>query len=584
MPTLDPAPRSIQSIYNWHSDHDLYVNRRYQRKLVWTLLEKQKLIESITSQFPVPAILLAEREGGGFEIIDGVQRLYAIISFIENKFPTLDGRYFDVAHFTSAQLRADEGAFESAADSEKLSQREVAGVLNYVMAITVMREATEAEIDDVFARINTYGHRLSDQERRQSGVQDEFSVMVRELATTLRGDVSSDVLELSDMPSISIDLPMSKHGYQVQAEDVFWVSHGILRSTDLRDSLDEQYIADIAASVVGGAIIERSKAALDAIYDGGSDENARVQNALQIYGVDKFADEFKFVIDEIEKICGAGVPLKLRNVLFSSPNTNGFPSVFAVLFFAIHETLVQHEKVISDYAGMKTAITGLSEHLPVKATGADKRRRSIDLVKGLISSNVVSGVAPNIYGAQATSDIDGLIRRSQIELPHYELKQGVLTLSPSARGLDSGMIPKLVRTICAIANNGASAGALLIGVTDKPSDATAVKRLDQIEPRKVGPRFVVGVQREANFLGETTEGYFGRIKDGIKNSELSASLKADVLSSIDYNDYFGLGIIVIPVPKQRNPSSVGEKFYWRSADTTVEATGLEIVTITQRFI
>jgi hypothetical protein len=583
MPTLDPAPRSIQSIYNWHSDHDLFVNRRYQRKLVWTLLEKQKLIESITSQFPVPAILLAERDGGGFEIIDGVQRLYAIISFIENKFPTLDGKYFDIAHFTSAQLRADEGAFEATTESAKLSQREVAGVLDYVMAITVMREATEAEIDDVFARINTYGHRLSDQERRQSGVQDEFSVMIRELATTLRGDVSSDVLELSDMPSISIDLPMSKHGYQVQAEDVFWVSHGILRSTDLRDSLDEQYIADIAASVVGGAVIERSKAALDAIYDGGSDENTHVQNALQIYGVGKFADEFKFVIDEIEKICGACAPLKLRNVLFASPNTNGFPSVFAVLFFAIHETLVQQKNVISDYEGMKKAITGLALHLTVKATGAEKRRRNIDVVKGLISSHVVSGVAPNIYGAQATSDIDGLIRRSQIELPHYELKQGVLTLAPSGRGLDSGMIPKLVKTICAIANNGAFAGALLVGVTDTPSDAISVKNLDQIEPRKVGPRFVVGVQREAKFLGETTEDYFARIKDGIKNSDLSASLKADVLSSIDYNDYFGLGVVVIPVPAQRNPSSVGEKFYWRSGDSTVEATGLEIVTITQRF-
>jgi hypothetical protein len=583
MPTLDPAPRSIQSIYIWHSDGELFVNRRYQRKLVWTLLEKQKLIESITSQYPVPAILLAERDGGGYEIIDGVQRLYAIISFIENKYPTLDGRYFDVSHFTSAQLRADEGGFEPTAETEKLSQREVAGVLNYVMALTVMREATEAEIDDVFARINTYGHRLSDQERRQSGVQDEFSGMVRELATTLRGDVSSEILQLSDMPSISIDLPMSKHGYQVQAEDVFWVSHGILRSTDLRDSLDEQYIADIAASIVGGGVIERSKSALDEIYDAGSDENARVENALQIYGVDKFSDEFKFCVDEIEKVCGASVQQKLRDVLFTSPNTNGFPSVFAILFFAFHEVLVQQNNVISDYPGMKRAITGLAVHMPGKATGVEKRRRNIDLVKGLISPNVVQGIAPNIYGAQATSDIDGLIRRSQIELPHYELKQGVLTLAPVGRGLDAGMIPKLIRTICAIANNGASTGALLIGVTDKPSDAGVVKDLDQIEPRKVGPRYVVGVQREAKFLGESTEQYFSRIKEGIRSSNLSAALKADVLSSIDYNDYFGLGIILVPVPAQKNPSSVGDKFYWRSGDETVEAAGLEIVTITQRF-
>ena len=98
-----------------------------------------------------------------------------------------------------------------------------------------MRGATDAEVDDVFARINTYGHRLSDQERRQSGVQDKFSTLVREVSCDVRGDASSDVLSLEKMPSISIDLPMTKHGYEVAADGVFWVQQGILRAPDLRD-------------------------------------------------------------------------------------------------------------------------------------------------------------------------------------------------------------------------------------------------------------------------------------------------------------------------------------------------------------
>jgi hypothetical protein len=49
-----------------------------------------------------------------------------------------------------------------------LSPREVSTFLDYSLAISVMRGSTEDEIDDVFARINTYGHRLSDQERRPS--------------------------------------------------------------------------------------------------------------------------------------------------------------------------------------------------------------------------------------------------------------------------------------------------------------------------------------------------------------------------------------------------------------------------------
>ncbi len=79
-----------------------------------------------------------------------------------------------------------------------------------------MRNATDDEVNDVFGRINTYGHRLSDQERRQAGVENEFSQMVRLIACGVRGDASADILPLKSMPSISIDLPMVKHGYEVK--------------------------------------------------------------------------------------------------------------------------------------------------------------------------------------------------------------------------------------------------------------------------------------------------------------------------------------------------------------------------------
>ena len=49
-----------------------------------------------------------------------------------------------------------------------------------------MRNAAVSEINDVFDRINTKRHRLSDQERRQAGVENDFSAMVREIACTLR--------------------------------------------------------------------------------------------------------------------------------------------------------------------------------------------------------------------------------------------------------------------------------------------------------------------------------------------------------------------------------------------------------------
>ncbi len=174
MPDLDSQPKSIQSLYAWYSEGKLFVNRRYQRKLVWTLAEKQKLVESVLKKYPVPAILLAEREAGGYEIIDGLQRLHSLMAFVENSFETIEGKLFDVEQFATAKSRADQGAFTRGESADLLSSREVSTFLDYSLAISVMRGASEDEIDDVFGRINTYGHRLSDQERRQAGVQTRF--------------------------------------------------------------------------------------------------------------------------------------------------------------------------------------------------------------------------------------------------------------------------------------------------------------------------------------------------------------------------------------------------------------------------
>jgi hypothetical protein len=591
MAELAPQPTSIQSLYAWYSENKLFVNRRYQRKLVWTLHEKQRLIESILKRYPIPAILVAEREnaGGTYEIIDGLQRLHAIISFIETGFPTLDGKHFALAHFPTAQSRADQKLFQFNTSDSLLSQKEISTFLDYTFALTVMRNASESEVNDVFGRINTYGHRLSDQERRQAGVQNNFSDMVRTIACTIRGDESSDTLRLDAMPAISIDLPMNKHGYEIKADEVIWVTEGILRSTDLRDSMDEQCIADIAACIVGGQLIERSKDALDNIYTIDNQENERIANALDVYGADRFAQEFKYCVDEILKICqGDGTREKLRNIIFANKTTNAFPSIFATLVIALHEVIVQGSKRATDYAGIKKALTDIDKRLETskKSTTPDERRINVNVVKSLIEDFYVPAkISEEIYGNHSTTDIDATIRRSEIELSDYELKQGLLPLGLS-RAVDQQLIDKVLNTICAIANNGPNkTGKVLIGVTDKDADATRVAELDGIAPRRIGKRHVVGVLREAKVLGLSTEDYFAIWKNAVKNSGLSSPLKETVLSNMDFNSYYALGVIVITIPPQKGLSMVGDKVYWREGDSTKEAKQMkEALELQKRFL
>jgi predicted HTH transcriptional regulator len=178
-------------------------------------------------------------------------------------------------------------------------------------------------------------------------------------------------------------------------------------------------------------------------------------------------------------------------------------------------------------------------------------------------------------------------RRSEIELANYELKQGLLRLlmEPGGCAEDPKIIEKVIKTICAIANIGPkSTGKILIGVTNKKSDVELIKKADNIDPKKIGKRFVVGVNREAQRLKISTEDYFSKWKNGIKNSKLSEKVRDDVLSNIDFNSFYGLWIIIITVPQQSEVSYVGEELYWRNGDSTeLAATPKQIASIAQRF-
>lgn len=160
---------------------------------------------------------------------------------------------------------------------------------------------------------------------------------------------------------------------------------------------------------------------------------------------------------------------------------------------AIHESLIGQRKKIADYRGTKAAISSLHGRIETskRSIVPEQRRNNVRIIKGLINDYLVDGQTTEVYGAHSTVDTDGQIRRSEIELPHYELKQGMLTLD-ERRILDGNVIDKVIKTICAIANNGKGrSGSILIRVANKDEDSRRIKILDGIEPRRIGRRHVV---------------------------------------------------------------------------------------------
>lgn len=157
-------------------ERDRWGNLRpeYQRRLRWDDIKKSRLIESFIMNVPVPPVFLYEVSLGSYEVMDGQQRLNAIVEFLQGRFeltglkiwPSLNGRTF--ARLPPMVRRGLERA--------------------KVSSITLMSDASASTGDDmdlraqVFERLNTGGERLNPQELRNSLFSGSFNRLIVDLA------------------------------------------------------------------------------------------------------------------------------------------------------------------------------------------------------------------------------------------------------------------------------------------------------------------------------------------------------------------------------------------------------------------
>ena len=82
---------------------DRYVlDPEFQRDFIWPDLKQSKLIESVLMRIPLPVLYLAEDSEGKMIVVDGLQRLWTFIRFVEGDLQLrlkdqmeLDGKRFD---------------------------------------------------------------------------------------------------------------------------------------------------------------------------------------------------------------------------------------------------------------------------------------------------------------------------------------------------------------------------------------------------------------------------------------------------------------------------------------------------------
>ena len=87
----------VESIIHKAMFFGIDMNPSYQRDFVWNMNEKTKLLDSIFHYIDIGQFALLRLNNPTshlYEIIDGKQRLNAILDFYENKFP-YNGKYFN---------------------------------------------------------------------------------------------------------------------------------------------------------------------------------------------------------------------------------------------------------------------------------------------------------------------------------------------------------------------------------------------------------------------------------------------------------------------------------------------------------
>jgi len=169
--------KTVQDIVNLFRGGHLNLSPGFQRNSVWTERDRAKLIDSITRQYPLPAIFLYRREENGeilYDVIDGKQRIESILMYMG---VLRGGRYF-------AKLQLDNDEKPEWYDWRILARKKLKHLITGYNLATIEVDGDLSDIIDLFVRINSTGKALTSSEKRHARYYNsEFLRVASKLAT-----------------------------------------------------------------------------------------------------------------------------------------------------------------------------------------------------------------------------------------------------------------------------------------------------------------------------------------------------------------------------------------------------------------
>lgn len=155
---------SVADFLNQLDREEIIVNRDYQRSPgVWPASVQSYFVETILLGYPIPKLALFTKTDVKSrttvkELVDGQQRVTALRSFVNN----------DIRVPRKSTLPCAGKSYDQLEKEEKLA------FLAYTLPVDLFVETTEAEIREMFRRINSYTAPLNAEEQRHARFQGAF--------------------------------------------------------------------------------------------------------------------------------------------------------------------------------------------------------------------------------------------------------------------------------------------------------------------------------------------------------------------------------------------------------------------------
>lgn len=187
----DSYPMSIGELANLYDDNELDINPEFQRLYRWNSTQKSRLIESIFLGIPLPSIFVSQRDDGVWDVVDGLQRIATILSFMgklkDDKYPENNFLSTDKTRY----LPSLEGkTWQSLApELQRIFKREKIDIK------IIKRESEPNAKFELFQRLNTGGSELTAQEIRNC-----LLIMVNKKAFNYIKELSRNPDFLATMP------------------------------------------------------------------------------------------------------------------------------------------------------------------------------------------------------------------------------------------------------------------------------------------------------------------------------------------------------------------------------------------------